>query len=72
MNVQLKKREKGRLRVKIFITLFFLISIMGVAHSNPQKDLDGGPEVTSQSMESEITPKLKINLLLSKPLLALY
>ena len=69
MNIQLKKREKGRLKVKIFMTLFFLISIMSVANSNPQIDLDRCPEVTSQYIKSEVTPKLEINLLLSQALL---
>ena len=48
--------------MKIFITLFFLISVMGVAHSNPETALDKCSEVKSQEGKS-----VELNLKYSSP-----
>ena len=55
--------------MKILLSLFFLISFVSAAHSIPERDLNKCPKVNSQSMESEVIPKLEINLLLGQVLL---
>ena len=53
----------------VFVSLFFLISFISAAHSISERDLDKCPKVNSQSMKSEVTPKLEINSLLGQVLL---